>query len=167
MYLEEALAETYAQLRVVGFKGVLSGIRFPISPNYVTISDLATEGQAIGTIIVGTQRFTVSISSGRPQAAAPPPPLRFGTIKGRQVTVTGGFSVKVRPGSSLSAIAKAQYGSAEFWPLIYDLNKEKIGPNPNLVSAGIHLLLRPLDRYTTAQLADARKRAPTWKSFPH
>ena len=51
-YLEEALAETYAQLRVNGLRGLPDGIRFPITNGYVTLERGAFEG-VIGTITVG------------------------------------------------------------------------------------------------------------------
>jgi hypothetical protein len=51
-YLEEALAETYAQVRVNGMSGVLTGIRFPIVEGYVTLSRVLTEA-AIGTVVYG------------------------------------------------------------------------------------------------------------------
>jgi hypothetical protein len=165
-YLEEAMAETYAQLRVNGFRGILTGIRFPVANNYVTISELAAEGQAIGTIVVGSQRFTVSIQVSPPSVH--PPPLRSAaptTSRGGPSPVVGGFFVKVPLGSSLSAIAKSQYGDYELWPLIYDLNRQAIGPNPNLVKAGAHLRLLPLNRYSLSEIADARKRAPSWKTY--
>lgn len=66
-YLEEAIAETVAQLRVVGFSGLLEGVKFPVANGYITISDLLCEGAAIGTIAAGTQFFTVQfIPSGPP-----------------------------------------------------------------------------------------------------
>ena len=58
-YLEEAIAETVAQLRVNGFNGLLDGVKFPVAYGYVTISDLISEGAVIGTIVAGTQYFTV------------------------------------------------------------------------------------------------------------
>jgi hypothetical protein len=58
-YLEEALAETVAQLRVNGFSGVLTGLKFPVANGYMSISSLASEGEAIGTVGVGAQFFTV------------------------------------------------------------------------------------------------------------
>jgi hypothetical protein len=63
-YLEEALAETYAQLRVNGLAMALEAIRFPIKAGYVTVSAMATEGQAIGTITLGGALLHVSISQG-------------------------------------------------------------------------------------------------------
>jgi hypothetical protein len=59
-YLEEAVAESYAQLRVRGLSQVMVGIRFPVRFNYVTVSELITEGAAIGNIIASGQVFRVS-----------------------------------------------------------------------------------------------------------
>lgn len=63
-YLEEALAESYAQLRVHGLGQVVVGIRFPIQGGYVTVSQLATEGVAIGNITIGGTLFTVRVAEG-------------------------------------------------------------------------------------------------------
>lgn len=85
-----------------------------------------------------------------------------------ETTIVGGFTVEVAAGkpdrSTLSGIAKAQYGEFELWPLIYDLNRDKIGTNPNRLVPGMRLLLLPKERYTTAELAAARSRAPSWKN---
>jgi hypothetical protein len=177
-YLEEAMAESYAQLRMNGFKGVLDGIRFPVANDYVSISQLAAEGEAIGTIVVGVQRFVVSIVNGPPEWAGEVPqpeeplppgratPIRAAPIRLPEVDVSGGYAVTVTPGASLSAIAKQQYGDFTLWPLIYDLNRAKIGPNPNHIKPGTSLLLMKLTAYSQAELADARKRAPSWKHAP-
>lgn len=66
-YLEEALAETVAQLRVNGFAGVLTGIKFPVANGYVTINSLLIEGAAIGTIVAGTEHFTVQFIPSAPE----------------------------------------------------------------------------------------------------
>lgn len=91
-------------------------------------------------------------------------------VKGPEISIVGGFTVSVAPGhwdkSSLSGIAKANYGDSNLWPLIFDLNKETIGPNPNRIKPGTKLLLLPIERYTAVELASARKRAPTWKNYP-
>jgi hypothetical protein len=63
-YLEEAPAEGYGQLRVHGLAQALGAFRFPLSNGYVTISQLAGEGVAIGTITLGGVLFHVSISQG-------------------------------------------------------------------------------------------------------
>jgi hypothetical protein len=57
--LWEAVAETIAQLRVNGASGLLTGIRFPVANGYVTVAELVREGAAIGTIVVGSQQFSV------------------------------------------------------------------------------------------------------------
>ena len=51
-YLEEALAETRAQMKVNGLSGLPEGIRFPIANGYVTLSQVVTEA-AIGTVVFG------------------------------------------------------------------------------------------------------------------
>jgi hypothetical protein len=61
-YTEEALAETYAQLRVNGIKEVFTGLRFPIKEGYVTLSDVVTEA-AIGTILAGGVTYGVYVST--------------------------------------------------------------------------------------------------------
>jgi hypothetical protein len=90
-------------------------------------------------------------------------------LQGPQTTIVGGFTVEVASSradrSTLSGIAKAQYGDFTLWPLIFDLNRAKIGSDPNRLAPGTRLLLLPLERYTPAELADARKRAPTWKNY--
>jgi hypothetical protein len=63
-YLEEALAESYAQLRVHGLQAAVVGIRFPVQHGYVTVSQIATEGVAIGNIAVGGSILTVRVSEG-------------------------------------------------------------------------------------------------------
>lgn len=69
-YLEEAMCETYAQLRTYGFsmQGVLDGIYFPIAGRYTTITALQTEasGIFIGTITVGGMIYNVFTGASRP-----------------------------------------------------------------------------------------------------
>jgi hypothetical protein len=60
-YLEEAMAKSYAQLRINGARGLLTGISFPVEGGYVTISQLATEGMSIGSICIGGAQFTVRV----------------------------------------------------------------------------------------------------------
>ncbi len=67
-YLEEALAEGYAQLKVNGLEKAFQAWRFPIEGDkaYVTVAVLKAEGQAIGTITLGGTLFYVSLSRGKP-----------------------------------------------------------------------------------------------------
>jgi hypothetical protein len=63
-YLEEALAETYAQLRVHGIKGLPTGIAFPVKEGYVTLKATVTEG-AVATIAVGGTTYGVYYMASR------------------------------------------------------------------------------------------------------
>jgi hypothetical protein len=64
-YLEEALAETIAQLRVngVNVKSVLEGIQFPIRNGYVTLGGVAREAGYVflGTLALGGTVYGVSV----------------------------------------------------------------------------------------------------------
>ena len=60
-YVEEALAEANAQLRVHGLRGLPEAIRFPISNGYVTVNRVAGEAAA-GAIVVGGVAYAVSDS---------------------------------------------------------------------------------------------------------
>lgn len=55
-YLEEALAESYAQLRVNGIKGLPAGIKFPVANGSykLTVSGILKEGAIAGGIFVGS-----------------------------------------------------------------------------------------------------------------
>jgi hypothetical protein len=75
-------------------------------------------------------------------------------------------TVTVAQGDTLSGLAEKHYGSANLWPLLWDANKSLVGQNPNLLSRGMVLVIPPLLSFTTAQLADARRRHPAWQSFP-
>ena len=47
-----------------------------------------------------------------------------------------GTQYTVQPGDSLFAIAQQTYGDGNLWPKIYEVNKQVIGPNPNLIHPG-------------------------------
>jgi hypothetical protein len=64
-YMEEAMAEGYAQLMVNGFGSAIEALRFPITGGYVVVSQLVAEGQAVGTIAFGGFIFRVSIAMGK------------------------------------------------------------------------------------------------------
>jgi hypothetical protein len=61
-YLEEALAEGYARLRVNGLAQAVQALRFPLEGGYVVVSQLVAEGRAIGTIVLGGATFQVWIA---------------------------------------------------------------------------------------------------------
>lgn len=71
-YLEEAMAETYAQLRVKGFSkaNLIRGVRFPIGRTYmVTVGDIGGEIRQIflGPITVGGMTYQVWAARRSPQ----------------------------------------------------------------------------------------------------
>ena len=51
-YLEEALAESYAQCRVNVIGAIREGISFPITEDYVTTKALVTEGKFVGRVVL-------------------------------------------------------------------------------------------------------------------
>ncbi|MGH7673842.1 MAG: hypothetical protein ACREMV_01105 [Gemmatimonadales bacterium] len=68
-YLEEALSESYGQLRVRGLTHVWKGVAFPIGvpgEAYVTVAEMVAEGAAIGTIVLGGHLFRVHWLTHRP-----------------------------------------------------------------------------------------------------
>jgi hypothetical protein len=76
-YLEEALVEGFGQFKARGLLPALKAVTFPIGPapyGYVTVTQLAAEGQALGTIVVGGLAFRVFLSksppSGMPRTSA-------------------------------------------------------------------------------------------------
>jgi nucleoid-associated protein YgaU len=87
------------------------------------------------------------------------------TVTLSEVVVTGGKTVVVKKGDTLSGIAQREYGRWQLWPLIYDLNRDKIGPNPNRIQPDLKLLVLPLETYSEQETAAAEKRAPAWKAF--
>jgi hypothetical protein len=90
-------------------------------------------------------------------------------LKGEDIQVVGGKTVTITAGdparSTLSGISKAEYGTFDLWPLIYDLNQNEIGPNPNRLKPSLPLLVLPLSAYDAQEIAAAKKRAPTWKNY--
>jgi hypothetical protein len=72
-YLEEALAESYAQLQIRGLSHAFRALTFPIGEapyGYVTVSELASEGAALGSIAVGGYAFRVHLAE-RPPTGTP------------------------------------------------------------------------------------------------
>jgi hypothetical protein len=58
-YLEEAMAESFAQFKVHGMGKIIQGIRFPVTNGYLTVSQAAAEGLAIGNIVLVGMVFRV------------------------------------------------------------------------------------------------------------
>jgi len=71
-YLEEALAETYSQLRVYGMRNLVTGIRFPIREGYVTLRAVVTEA-AIGSVFFGGVEYGVYLWASQEEDASETP----------------------------------------------------------------------------------------------
>lgn len=56
---------------------------------------------------------------------------------------TGVKTYTIRPGDSLSTVAKISYGDPTLWRVIYNFNRDKIGDNPNAIQAGMTLRVPP------------------------
>ena len=69
-YLEETLAEGFAQLRANGVLSTFKALYFPITEGYVTLSQVITEGTVIGTITLAGRRIYVLVSTGKIPADA-------------------------------------------------------------------------------------------------
>jgi hypothetical protein len=80
--------------------------------------------------------------------------------------VAGEKTIEVVSGTTLSGLAKTEYGSFELWPLIWDLNRQVVGTNPNRLTPGTKVRLRSLAAYTPDQIDDAKRRAGTWRNYP-
>jgi hypothetical protein len=69
-YLEETLAEGFAQLKANGVLSSFKAIYFPIAEGYVTLSQVINEGNVIGTLTLAGRRIYVIISTGKIPADA-------------------------------------------------------------------------------------------------
>lgn len=66
-YLEEAMAETYAQMRARGVRGVVTGITFLLENGYLSIAEInVMQGVFLGVIVVDGHRMHVMLSHHRP-----------------------------------------------------------------------------------------------------
>ena len=64
-YVEEALAESYAQVKVNGLRGLPDGLSFPIRNGYVSLGRVAAEG-AIGTVTYAGVLYVVHVKVNQP-----------------------------------------------------------------------------------------------------
>jgi len=58
----------------------------------------------------------------------------------------GGGTYTVRSGETLCSIAQTLLGGEAHWRLIYEANREAIGPNPDAITAGMKLTIPPRPR---------------------
>ena len=63
------------------------------------------------------------------------------TEVGKKAAATATKTHTVESGENLSVIAEQELGSQGRWKEIYELNKDLIGPNPDLIQPGMELKL--------------------------
>jgi nucleoid-associated protein YgaU len=95
----------------------------------------------------------------------PVTPIVINPIPPGSKTGSGSKEIVVAAGDTLSSLANKHYGSMQYWPLLWDANRAIIGPNPNRVFPGRRLNVPDFSSFTAAQLMEAKRRFPTWRSY--
>lgn len=70
----------------------------------------------------------------------------------------------VRQGDSLSLIAGQNWGDVLLWPVLYDANKDIVGPDPNYLRIGLALAIPPIEGLSEAELGQIRARGRNWRA---
>jgi hypothetical protein len=75
-YLEEVFAECYSICEREGYSwsNIEQALDFPIANRYVTVTQLVTEGEAVGTVVTGSRAFMVLLLAETPPVPATIPP---------------------------------------------------------------------------------------------
>lgn len=114
------------------------GTAVPAATTTVTlgsVSDLRSRlGITLDRLVQGLRDGFHRLVARFKQPAAPKP-----APAPKKPETRGPYTVK--PGDTLSRIAASTLGDAQRWREIYELNKATIGPNPNLIRAGMTLQL--------------------------
>jgi len=66
-------------------------------------------------------------------------------FKEKIMFATSSQSYTVQPGDTLYLIAQKFYGDGNLWNLIYDANRNALGPNPNHIQVGMVLVIPAKD----------------------
>ena len=78
----------------------------------------------------------------------------------------GDDGLLVKKGDTLSGFSMSAYGTFDLWPLLWDLNRQAVGRNPNHLAPGIRVKVPSISAFNGSQIADAKRRAPTWRNYP-
>jgi nucleoid-associated protein YgaU len=79
---------------------------------------------------------------------------------------TSYLEMVVKPGDTLSGVSKKEYGDYDIWPLIWDLNRDASGSDPNRLQLGTKLRIAPKTSYTLSQIEDAKRRSRNIVTVP-
>lgn len=85
-YLEEVLAEGYAQLKVNGFQAALKARSFPIERNYITVAEAKLEGSMVGSITLAGAHYYVMITKEPVRPSATVSKQQHGNHRGSSLT---------------------------------------------------------------------------------
>lgn len=73
-----------------------------------------------------------------------------------------GSRYTVVSGDSLSLISGRYWGDVLLWPILYDANKQVVGPDPNKIVPGQKLTVPDIKAYSPQQISSARSRGQNW-----
>lgn len=73
---------------------------------------------------------------------------------------------RVAPGDTLWGLAQRYYGDATLWPLLYRVNRDRIGTNPNLLAVGTILDVPELSEFSPGFRDEAMRSAPPTEDGP-
>jgi nucleoid-associated protein YgaU len=87
-----------------------------------------------------TARNVADAIFGQGEAAMPDDEPDFSDVQGGSSSISTDEQTDrtytVRPGDSLSKIAKSLLGDAKKWRVLYEANKDVVGSNPDLIRPG-------------------------------
>lgn len=73
---------------------------------------------------------------------------------------------RVAPGDTLWGLAQKYYGDATLWPLLYRVNRDRIGTSPNLLNVGAVLDVPELSELSPGFRDEAMRSAPPTEDGP-
>lgn len=116
-----------------------------------------------------SQRITTALSREPERDPLPdlglPPPSKvptFTRVKLQRYCVVKEKDPKTGKRDTLSGISKRFYGTFDYWPIIFDANRDKI-QNPDLIEPGWRLKVPFLTDIDEAEKARARERHRNWR----
>lgn len=153
----------------VRYASVLKGGKFIIDP----AADAVLVKRVLSMLVNGVPTLmieanaVVHLSQG---TTVPDLDKKFDEFKAQRggsqvIHLTPPPKVTVAPGDTLSGLALKHYGTVEYWPLIWDANRETVGENPNRIHPGMQLVIPSLSAFGTAEKENARRRHPTWRNY--
>jgi nucleoid-associated protein YgaU len=116
----------------------------PVSPPVGVPGEVGPVASATGAAPMMTGGAPMGTGTMPAMTAVPPPP-----------PAAASQTYKVQHGDSLSTISEHFYKTQAKWKVIYDANKDKIGPNPAKLKDGMELVIPDVAATTAAAPAPA------------